>query len=113
VLVAAGWSLAVLTLAFWAADVRGWRKRWIWPWLVLGTNAITAYIISELIPSALSNIRFMADGQLTNVLAWVLKHVYAHIPDPGWAAFAYSVSALALFFIPVWVLYSKKIIIKV
>jgi predicted acyltransferase len=113
VLVAAGWSLGVLTLAFWAADVRGWRKRWTWPWLVLGSNAIAAYIISELIPSALSNIRFMAEGRRTNVLAWVLKHVFAHIPGPGWAAFAYSASALAIFFIPVWVLYRKKIFIKV
>jgi hypothetical protein len=47
------------------------------------------------------------------VLAWVMNHVFAYIPNPGWAAFAYSASALALFFIPVWVLYRKKIFIKV
>jgi predicted acyltransferase len=113
VLVAAGWSLAALTLAFWTADVRGWRGRWTWPWLVLGSNAITAYMISELIPSALSAIRFTDGGRRTNVLAWIFNHVFAHIPDPGWAAFAYSASALALFFIPAWVLYRKKIFIKV
>jgi len=113
VLVAAGWSLAVLTLAFWAADVRGWRKRWTWPWLVLGSNAITAYMISELIPGALENIRFTDDGQRTNVLAWVFNPVFEHIPSPGWAAFAYSVSILAFCFIPVWALYRKKIFIKV
>ena len=113
VLVTAGWSLAVLTLAFWAADVRCWRKRWIWPWLVLGSNAITAYIISELIPSALSNICFMAGGRRTNVMAWVFNHTFAHIPSPGWAAFAYSVSILAFCIIPVWALYRKKIFIKV
>ena len=113
VLVAAGWALAALTLAFWTADVRGWRGRWTWPWLVLGSNAITAYMISELIPSALSAIRFTDGGRRTNVLAWIFNHVFAHIPDPGWAAFAYSASALALFFIPAWVLYRKKIFIKV
>jgi predicted acyltransferase len=113
VLVTAGWSLAVLTLAFWAADVRGWRKSWTWPWLVLGSNAITAYIFSELVPSALSNIRFMDGGRRTNVLAWVFNHVFAHIPNLGWAAFAYSASALAFCFIPMWVLYRKKIFIKV
>ena len=113
VLVAAGWSLAVLALAFWAADVHGWRKRWTWPWLVLGSNAIAAYMFSELVPSALDNIRFTAGGRRTNALAWVFIHVFAHIPGPGWAAFAYSVSILALCFIPVWVLYRKKIFIKV
>ena len=113
VLVAAGWSLTVLALAFWAADVHDWRKRWTWPWLVLGSNAIAAYMFSELATNGLDTIRFTADGRQTNALAWVFIHVFAHIPDPGWAAFAYSASILAFCFIPVWVLYRKKIFIKV
>jgi hypothetical protein len=36
-----------------------------------------------------------------------------HIPNPGWAAFSFSVSALAVCFIPVWVLYRKRIFVKV
>jgi predicted acyltransferase len=113
VLVAAGYSLTVLTLAFWLCDVRGWRKRWTWPWLVFGSNAITAYIFSELAPSALDHIRFIAGGRRTNVLAWSFHHSFAQIPDPGWAAFAYSFSILVFCFIPVWVLYHKKIFVKV
>ena len=113
VLVAAGWSLALFTLVFWAADVRSWRKRWTWPWLVLGSNAIVAYMISELVPSVLYNIHFTANGRQTNALTWFFKHIFAHIPNPGWAAFAYSVSMLAFFFIPMWVLYRKRIFIKV
>jgi predicted acyltransferase len=113
VLVAAGWSLAVFALAFWAADVRGWRKRWTWPWLVLGSNAIVAYMFSELVPSAFYNIRFTAGGRRTNALDWVFNHVFVQIPSHGWAAFAYSVSILVFCFIPVWVLYRKKIFVKV
>jgi predicted acyltransferase len=117
VLVAAGWSLAVFTLAYWAMEQRGWgkgrSKGWAWPWLVLGSNAIVAYIFSELMVSTLGNISFTADGEQTDVLAYVFTHVFAHIPDLGWAAFAYSVSFLAVCFVPVWVLYRKKIFIKV
>ena len=91
----------------------GWRGRWTWPWLVLGSNAIAAYMFSELATNGLDTIRFTADGRQTNALAWVFIHVFAHIPDPGWAAFAYSASILAFCFIPVWVLYRKKIFIKV
>jgi predicted acyltransferase len=101
VLVAAGWSLAVLALAFWAADVHGWRRCWTWPWLVLGSNAIAAYMFSELAPNLLGNIHFMAGGMRTDVLAWVFIHVFAHVPNPGWATFAYSASILAFCFIPV------------
>ena len=113
VLVAAGWSLAALTLAFWAADVRGWRKGWTWPCLVLGSNAILAYMISELVPGGLYAIRFTADERRTDALGWVFVHVFARIPDPGWAAFAYSLSILAFCFIPVCVFYRNKIFIKV
>ncbi len=113
VLVAAGWSLAVLALAFWAVDLHGWRKGWTWPWLVLGSNAIAAYMFSELVPSGLDAIHFTADGRQMNPLWWTSVHVFAHIPNPGWAAFAYSVSILAFCFIPVWVLCRNKIFIKV
>ena len=45
--------------------------------------------------------------------AFVFDHVFAHIPDPGWAAFAYSVSFTAVCFIPVWMLYRRRIFLKV
>jgi len=117
VLVAAGWSLAVLTLAWWAIEQHGWgkgqSKGLAYPWLVFGSNAIVAYMFSELVPSALFNLPFTANGQRTDALAWYFDHVCAHIPDPGWAAFSYSVSFAAFCFIPVWVLYRKRIFIKV
>jgi predicted acyltransferase len=117
VLVTAGWSLAILTLAYWVVEQKGWGKGkgngWVYPWLVFGSNAITAYMFSELLPGVLWNIHFNSGGQSTNVLAWVAMHTVAHIPDPGLAAFAYSASFTAFCFLPVWILYRKKIFVKV
>jgi predicted acyltransferase len=117
VLAAAGWSLAVLTLAWWAVEQHGWgkgqSKGLAWPWLVFGSNAIVAYMFSELLPGVLYNIRFMADGRRTNVLTWVFAHTFVHIPTPGWAAFSYSICCAAVSFLPVWVLYRKRIFVKV
>ncbi len=117
VLVAAGWSLLVFTLAFWAVEQRGWGKGrsrgLVWPWLVLGSNAIVAYMFSELLASTLGNIRFLAGGEQTDLPAWIFDHTFINIPDPGWAAFAWSVSYLAVCFVPIWLLYRKKIFIKV
>jgi predicted acyltransferase len=113
VLVAAGYSLALFAFTYWAIELRGWRTAWTWPWLVFGSNAIAAYMFSELLPSGLDAIRFNAAGHPTNVIAWVFLHSFEHIPDPGWAAFAYSVTFTAICFIPVWVLYRKKIFLKV
>jgi len=126
VLVAAGWSLTVLTLAFWMVEEWGWG-RWkgegkskrlvysalVFPWLVLGSNAITAYMFSELVPELLEYIRFIANGKRTNPMGWMADHVFVHMPDAGWAAFAYSVFTLGYCFIPVWIMYRKKIFLKV
>jgi predicted acyltransferase len=113
VLVAAGYSLALMTVAFWAVEQKGWREGWTWIWLVLGSNAIAAYMFSELLPGVLHNIHFISDGKRTDVIAFVFDHVFAHIPDPGWAAFAYSVSFTAVCLVPIWVLFRRRIFLKV
>ncbi len=121
VLVTAGWSLALLTLVFWMVEQKGWRKGWTWVWLVFGSNAIVAYMFSELLASALWAVRFTPSGglaftpreHLMPLLPYLFDHTFAHIPDRGWAAFAYSASFTAICFVPVWVLYRKRIFVKV
>jgi predicted acyltransferase len=43
VLWAGGWSYLALAVFFWIVDVRGYRK-WAFPFIVIGMNAIVAYI---------------------------------------------------------------------
>jgi len=114
VLVAAGYSLALLAFAFWAIEVRNWRKGWTWVWLVFGSNAIAAYMFSELMPGVLDNVSVPdGPGRHAALNVVIFEHVFARIPDPHWAAFAYSVTFTAVCFIPVWILYRKKIFLKV
>ncbi len=114
VLVAAGFSLVLLTLCFWIIDVRGWRSGWTWPWLIFGSNAIAAYMFSELVPGILNNIAVSdGPGRRANLAAWIFEHCFAHISNPHWAAFAWSISFTAFCFIPVWILYRRKIFLKV
>jgi predicted acyltransferase len=114
VLVAGGYSLALLTFAWFTIEQMGWRKGWTWPWLVFGSNAIAAYLFSELTPGILENIKIASGPNFhPNLNAWIFIHVFAHVPNPHWAAFAYSVSFTAFCFLPVWILYRKKIFLKV
>jgi len=118
VLVAAGWSLALFALVFWIVELKGWNrkgagKELAWPWMVFGSNAIVAYMVSELLPGALDLIRFNAGGESWTPLWFWNRWLAAHIADPGWAAFAYSFSYMAICFLPVWALYRKKIFLKV
>ena len=113
VLVAAGYSLALMAVVYWAVELRGWRKGWTYPWLVFGSNAITAYMFSELLPGVLDLIKFSSSGRIVTLKGFLFDHIFAHIPDRGWAAFAWSASFTAVCLLPVWFLYRKKIFLKV
>jgi len=118
VLVAAGWSLVAFAVFYWAIEFKGWGKKgWskglTWPWLVFGSNAIAAYMISELLGSVMDMIHFSAGGSKTSLLPYADLHFFRHIHDPGWQALAFSILYTFLCFIPVWVMYRKKIFLKV
>ena len=80
---------------------------------MFGSNAITAYMISELVPEALGHIHFMLNGAQTSVMREYEHFVVNLLPDPGWSAFLFSVSIAFGCFIPVWIMYRKKIFLKV
>ena len=114
VLVAGGYSLALLALCFWAIELQDWRKGWTWPWIIFGSNAIAAYMVSELLPGILDNVKVTdSAGRHIELERVLFENSFAHIPDPHWAAFAYSVTFATVCFIPVWILYRKKIFLKV
>ena len=118
VLAAAGWALAIFALAYWICECKGWcSKGWskwmAWPWLVFGSNAIVAYMVSELLGETQALIQFVWRGEDMTPFGYVRVNVFERISDPGWAAFGYSVFYTAVCFIPVWILYRKKIFLKV
>jgi hypothetical protein len=99
-----GYSLALMTLAFWAVEQKGWRTGWTWIWLVFGSKRLRPTCSASCCRGAAER-PFMSGGKRTDVIAFVFDHVFARIPDPGWAAFAYSVSFTAVCFVPIWVLF--------
>jgi predicted acyltransferase len=48
VLVAGGFSLELLALFYWAIDMRGWKK-WSMPFIVIGMNSITIYMVARIV----------------------------------------------------------------
>jgi len=112
VLVAAGISMALLALFFWMIEVKNWRGKWTVPLLILGSNSIAAYMISELLDTALNLIHLTWNGHRTGPLGYINQAVFYKI-DGGLGSFAYSFFYLVICFIPVWIMYRKKIFLKV
>jgi len=113
VLVAAGISMALLALFFWAIEVKNLRGKWMFPFLVLGSNSIAAYMISELLGTLTDWIRISSHGRIVSPFGWIFLKLIDVIPDSGVASFAYSFVFLLICFVPVWIMYRNKIFLKV
>ena len=96
VLAAGGWSMLLLALFYWIIDVRGWRV-WAFPFVVIGLNPITIYVVQGLFDF----------GIIANIFVHgFIRHTGA-FEQPLWLLCILAVKWLFLYF-----LYRQKIFLK-
>lgn len=110
VLWTAGISLLSLWLFFKVVDVHQLGRRWIYPSVVFGTNALAAYVFSEFLASLLQAIHLPSGWSLQR---WVFQPIAAAIPNQRIASLAYAVAFVAVCFVPPWIMYRKQVFLKV
>jgi len=119
VLFAGGLSLLLLALAIWIVDVRSpkqsdpevaGRSRLFTPLLVFGTNAITAYVFSELLSAAIGNIRM---GPGVNLQEALYRSILGVVADPAFASLLYSLGFVLICWLATYPLYRQKLFIKI
>jgi len=116
VLFAGGLSLLLLAFCLLIVDLRDKspsisnHSRFLNPFLVFGTNAIAAYVFSELLQSTLSSIHPHPGVNLQQLLYRSMLHV---VPNQPFASLLYSIGFVAICLIPVSVLYRRSIFIKI
>jgi predicted acyltransferase len=116
VLFAGGLSLSLLALCITIVDLR--KKSTaaangsplVTPFLVFGTNAISAYVFSELLQSTLSAIHTTEGLNLQQLLYRSILHV---VPNAAFASLLYSLGFVAVCWLVVSVLYRRRIFIRV
>jgi predicted acyltransferase len=109
VLFAAGWSLLGLTVAYFLIEVRKLPKLWITPTLVFGMNAISAYVLSEILAGALYSILITPRQSLQQ---WLYIHLFQSIGTPAFSSLLYSLAFVLACWLPMLVLYRRKIFLK-
>jgi predicted acyltransferase len=119
VLFAAGCSLLGLSLAYWLVDMRRIQDKSsiaraaLWPWLVLGSNAIVVYAISDFLVEILLWIKVPNDGKSITVWNWVYLHGFSHGHSTEITSVAFAIAFVLVCFIPNWLLWRKRIFIKI
>ncbi|SDF40285.1 Predicted acyltransferase [Mucilaginibacter pineti] len=112
VLLTAGLAIIILSISYWLIDVKGYKKL-IPPFLAFGRNAIAAYVLADVIPSLLSVIPVSYHGQKSNVWSWMYFTFFTPYLSPINASLASAILTVIIIFIPVWILYIKKITVKI
>ncbi|MEY2880108.1 MAG: hypothetical protein RLZZ15_2488 [Verrucomicrobiota bacterium] len=103
VLVAGGYSALLLAAFYWLIDVRGWRG-WCVPFVWIGMNPITLYLISGIVGYRRLAAR-VAGG---DVSAWLDATLGA-----GWGALGVAIAGLAIMLALARFLHARKIFLRV
>jgi predicted acyltransferase len=110
VLLAAGLALLCLAACYWILDVKHERGRWTTFFLVFGMNPIVAYVFAEMISHGL--YRFSTDSGLT----WqevLYQNGFEPFLSPANASLVYAICYVLLCWAAMWMLYRKRIFIKI
>jgi predicted acyltransferase len=113
VLFAAGCTLLLLALCFYAVEIKKWTRGWTFPWLVFGSNAITAYVFSELLAAGLYTTSVHDNGGTTTLQQYIYQHWFFPILNPSFGSLMYALAFVLVCFVPVLLMYRKKIFIKI
>jgi predicted acyltransferase len=109
VIFTAGLALLCLALCYWIADVKRMRGRWTKPLLVLGMNAIAAYVFAEALSHLLDHLH------TSTGISWqesIYHSAFAPLASPMNASLLYALAYLLLCWAAMWVLYRKAIFLK-
>ena len=108
VLFTAGLALLGLALCYWFVDVKG-HRRWAFPFILLGLNAIAAYWLAELGAAAMGMIR-VGDSSLQG---WIYENAFAGWLAPVNASLAFAIAVVLFWMGVMWLFYRRGLFIKV
>lgn len=113
VLWTSGLALHFFGFCYWFNDIKGvtW---WTKPFIVYGSNAITVFFLSGLMAKSMAIIKWQTEsGELISLKTYIYKSFYAPLFDPYFASFMFAITYVLLWLGLMWILYHKKIFIKV
>ena len=113
VLFTAGMALCFLGFCYWLIDIKGYRT-WTKPFVIFGVNALALFIGSGLMARIMGLIKLTGpDGKDISLQGWIFNNVFLPFAQPINASLAYAICFILLWLFLMWLLYRKKIYIKV
>jgi predicted acyltransferase len=99
----AGLAFVLLAVFVYLVDYLGYQRMFK-PFLILGVNAITVYMLSELLATALDT---------TGLQDWLYGHCFAPLASPPNASLLWAVAFTLLMYLAAYVMYRKNWVIRI
>ena len=121
VLVSTGLALLVLSLLYWIIDIRQAQDHsrlvaaLLWPWRIFGSNAITAYTTAVVLENILNVIHMgvLPNGRPLGLGRYIYTNVFARGGSTANTSLIFSLVYVFVCFLPVLLLWRRKIFLKV
>lgn len=107
-------GLALLTLGFcyFLIDIKGY-KRWAKPFVIFGVNALALFVFSGIMARILGIIRVAGpEGKEITLQQWIYQNLFLSWAEPVNASLAYAVAFILFWLFLMWLLYRRRIFIK-
>ena len=112
VLYTGGLATIILAMSYWLIDVNKY-DRLTKPFVVYGVNAITVFFLSGLMPRIVNMIKIDLNGEKVGALSYVNKAWFVPNFTPINASLFYAIAFVLFWYIILWVMYKRNVIIKV
>jgi predicted acyltransferase len=110
VMLTGGLALIALAACYWIVEVRK-RRRWAFPFAVLGVNALVLFFLSTLVARLLSIVKVGTEGR--SLQAVLFDSVFAPLASPVSASLAYAAAYVVAWWAIMWMLYRWNIRLRV
>ncbi|HKB68361.1 MAG TPA: DUF5009 domain-containing protein [Pyrinomonadaceae bacterium] len=108
----AGLALQFLALCYWLIDIRKYQS-WARPFVVFGVNAIALYVGAGMMARLMGVIKLPWGSETISLQGWIFQKLFLPWASPINASLAYAIVFVLLWLGLMWILYARKIFIKV
>ena len=108
----AGLDFVIFAIMVWWVDIRG-HARLMKPLVIMGMNAITVYLVSELLEVLLNAVHFSAGGHTITVREWLFETLFAPLASPVNASLLYAIAYTLLMYAVAYVMYRRRWFVRV
>jgi predicted acyltransferase len=111
VIFTSGFAMVILALCYWLVDMRGLR-RWAKPFVIFGSNAIIAFTLATFLAKISVIYQVNVDGRRMTWHGYVYSHFFMNLASPKNASLLFALFFVIICFLPLWLLYWRRIFIK-